>query len=185
MKPAKNSRRVLSPAEPGEVVELEAARLARSSRGRSAKSRGKSYELQFAKWLAANGWPDARRAVATGTGQRHDPGDIAGTPALVWDVKQRTADLSRQPGAVMPMLAAVEMMKSGEGAAFGFLVERLDRTPVGRWRAWQPLGQAVRLAGEQPGVYPGPPTSMSVADVVALLHVRGFGAPVDPFADSP
>jgi hypothetical protein len=184
VKQLENSQGDFSPAGPGEVVELEAARAARSARGRSAKNRGKFYELQFAKWLATRGWPDARRAVVTGTGDRHDPGDIAGTPGIVWDVKSRTADLARQPAAVMPMLAAVELMRSGEGAAFGFLVERADRTPVERWRVWQPLGQAVRLAGGQPAVFPGPPVSMSATDTVALLHARGYGSPVDPFADS-
>ena len=185
MKQPKNSLGGFCPAEPGEVVELEAARAARSARGRSAKTRGKVYERQFAAWLVTRGWPDARRAVVTGSSQRHDPLDIAGTPGIVWDVKQRAADLSRQPAAVMPMLAAVEVARAGEHAQFGFLVERLDRTPVERWRVWQPLGQAVRLVGEKPGVFPGPPTAMSAADVVALLHARGFGTPTDPFADSP
>lgn len=185
MKRAKNPAEGFDPVEPGEVVELEAVRAARSARGRSAKTRGKTYERQFAAWLVTRGWPDARRARVTGSADRHDPGDVAGTPGLVWDVKQRAADLARQPGAVMPMLAAVELMRHGEHAAFGFLVQRLDRTPVDRWRVWQPLGQAVRLAGGQPGVFPGPPVSMSAGDVVAMLHARGYGEPADPFADAP
>ena len=179
MKPMENSQPHLLPVEPDAVVELAAARRAR---GRSAKNRGKSYERQFAAWLVTRGWPDARRAVVTGSSQRHDPLDIAGTPGIVWDVKQRQADLSRQPSTVMPMLAAVEFSRACEGAEFGFLVERVDRRPASQWRVWQPLGQAVRLVGGQPGLFPGPPTSMSAADVVALLHTRGFGSPPDPFA---
>lgn len=160
----------------------------RAARGRSASSRGKSYERQFAAWLREHGWPDADRAVVTGwkAAQRGqtDPGDIVGCPDLVWDVKSRSVALT--PVETASMLAAVSVMREGEAARYGFLVERVHRRPIGEWRAWSGVGQlAALVTGDERWVpLPYAATSILVRDLVALLHVRGFGQPNNPFADA-
>lgn len=156
---------------------------ARSARGRSSKQRGKSYELQFAKFLQVNGYPDARRAVVTGfrtsNSVQDDPGDIAGTPLVVWDVKQRLARLTSTQATAM--LLAIDLMRKGQRANYGFLIERVERRPVSEWRAWLWAQDLTNLVGGDQ--YPVPPVSWSkhvlpcslaVADLITLLDHAGL-----------
>jgi hypothetical protein len=171
-----------------------AARIAvdvdRSAIGRSSNQRGKGYERQFALFLQVSGWPEAKRAVVTGFRTAKtvsdDPGDIAGTPGLVWDVKSRKVPLRHSEAVTMAI--AVNTMRASVTADFGFLIERNPGNPVASWWAWAQLDDLRSLvanwkwpADRSPG---WPLVRMRVADLVPLLHAAGYGDPVNPFGDA-
>jgi hypothetical protein len=64
----------------------------------NSRDKGLTAERHLANWLVAQGWPDARRSVATGWEtkgrKQQDQGDIAGTPGLCFQLKNvaRTPD---------------------------------------------------------------------------------------------
>src|SRR5688500_3530498 len=64
-----------------------------TARGKYSREKGATAERHLVAWLRTHGWPGAERAVRTGyrTADRTsvDPGDVTGTPGLVWQVKNR------------------------------------------------------------------------------------------------
>ncbi len=98
----------------------------------NSRDKGIRAELDVAKYLAANGLPDARRSVATGwsnaTTEYQDAGDITGTPGLCFQVKNRAqplvgkllddtwAETVRQAGDRMPLIVEKRAGTADPGA---------------------------------------------------------------------
>jgi len=171
-------------------VEVDAEAASRSARGRSARSRGLTYERQFAGFLRATGWPNANRAIVTGwrAGGRSaaDPGDITGTPGIIWSVKMRDGGLT--DGEVAQFLDEAEQMApiawspdAIGGPNMVFLVERRDRKRPEHWWIHARLSVLTRLyAGPFVSFEPvlGPAHARIRADMlIRLLHRYGYGDP--------
>jgi hypothetical protein len=166
---------VSSPAEQGAPPARSAAQ-----RGRANRRRGHDSERALARWLRSNGFGQAERAVRTGfrTADRAapDPGDITGTPGIVWSVKDCAAEQTTK------WLAELEVMRAGAGALVGLLVHRRrGYADPGRWWCWTPLDVPVWLltgyGGAAGHAEARAPVRMELTDVVALLRATGYGDP--------
>lgn len=107
-----------------------------STRGRANREKGAVAERQLVNWLRENGWPGAERAVRTGyrtaTRTSADPGDVTGTPGLVWQMKY-TARFEK-PSEFAANVAETEAQRAAAGADHGLLVQRRNGTAdVGKW----------------------------------------------------
>jgi hypothetical protein len=153
---------------------------------------GKDTELKLANYLAANGWPQARRMIRTGfrlrTREAADEGDIVGTP-FTWQSKSLR---DKQPGhdpngamerAIPGWLAETESQRVAARTPAGFLViRRWGTTDVGRWWVHQRLGQLVELetgfANDHTPklVVAGPyvPIRMELSCLIGILHQLGW-----------
>lgn len=138
-----------------------------STRGRSNRRRGKEAELAVCKWLRANGFPHAERAVRAGfavAGRRGgDHGDITGTPGVVWQVK----DVAKS--SVPSWLRETEAQRVAGGAEHGVLVyRRRGVADAGQWRAWLIAGNGLLEMDDYP-----------LASVVKTLRAWGYGEPLE------
>lgn len=136
-----------------------------------------------ARYLAANGWPDAERRKTRG---RFDPGDITGTPHLAWECKggKAAAAMVSQPLALAKALAETELERRNVDADVGTLIlQRPGCNPatmagVARWWAVVPVGVIVGLhIGElTTAAYSTPPAFLELGHWVPILRLAGYGA---------
>lgn len=150
-----------------------------AQRGRANQNKGKAAERDLATYLRP-WWPQARRAVVTGSAVRGgdgvvrevpDPGDIAGVPGVIWSVKDCGTETI---GAWLDELDAMAHL-SGETLALRYLVCKRRGTSPGRWWLWQRYGQMFPM--DDGLVRPGHrfPVRMEVADAIGVLLARGYG----------
>lgn len=155
--------------------------LTASARGRANRAKGATAERHLVAWLRGHGWPGAERAVRTGyrttTRIGADPGDITGTPGLVWQVKNRS-DFD-QPAVLAGALAETEVQRVAENADYGLLIQRrTGHADPGQWWAWLRLGALVSMARHEPPEYwvsLTAPVRMELWEVVPLLRGAGYG----------
>lgn len=138
-----------------------------STRGRANRRRGADAERAVCKWLRANGFPHAERAVRTGftAADRSvaDHGDITGTPGIVWQVK----DVKRSSIPTWLMETAAQRLAAKADA--GVLVYRVRGcADVGGWRGWLLGGNGLLVVSDQ-----------LLSIVVRRLRREGFGEPLD------
>jgi hypothetical protein len=164
---------------------MTAAAKTPSQRGRSNRNRGLNAERDLCKWLRVNGFPGAERAVRTGfrTLDRTsaDPGDVMGSPGIVWSVK----DCAVEQRSVW--MAELEAMGDGDTEVYLLVHKRRGHADPGKWWCWLTLGQLVDLAAPfraHLGVLPvtgplAPPVRMELQHVVPLLRASGYGSPLE------
>lgn len=150
-------------------------------RGRANRRKGADAERSVAKWLRANGFPGAERAIrAAYVGADHvlpDPGDLTGTPGLVWQVK----DCKREQ--ILLWLSETEQQRLAANAVMGLLVvRRRGAADVGRWWCWLDLGTLFDFVGAATWAGVGrelerEPVRLELGAVVDLLRIRGYGDP--------
>ncbi len=150
----------------------------RAKLGRANRRKGADAERAVAKWLRANGFPGAERAIrAAYVGSDRvipDPGDLTGTPGLVWQVK----DCKREQ--IANWLFETEQQRSKANATYGMLITRRPgNADVGRWWCWIPLECLLDLAayghplgGKELGEHP---VRLELGTVARLLRINGFG----------
>jgi hypothetical protein len=162
---------------------------------KSHRDRGVVTEQLLARFLRGHGFPHAERAVRTGvrTADRTvaDPGDITGTPGLVWQAKA-LKPITRAENNVLPWMVETEQQRADAGADLGVLVLRRDQRPPEQWFAFLPLADAFGRLG---GAYPAAlldhlddretlvawPARFYLGDLVTLLRGCGYGDPLtDP-----
>lgn len=156
----------------------------RSRLGKANNAKGKRAERDVVNWLRDHGFPGAERAVRTGytaNGRSAaDPGDVTGTPGIVWQVK----DVARED--IERWLAETEAQRLGgpgaKPAELGILVVRRRGTAdVGRWWAWLPIDQLSHvMADETADQWLDPrtfPVRLELGDLVTLLRDAGYGIP--------
>lgn len=101
----------------------------------NSQAKGKRAERDLAKWWKVNGYPDAERAVKTGTFQTHDAGDLIlewGSFRLCVEVKHYAGGLSDLQVASFGAKLRTQTIQSKSN--MGVLVERRDRvSDPGRW----------------------------------------------------
>lgn len=153
----------------------------RSRLGTANRRRGAEAERRLAAWLRAHGWPHAERGVRTAYSSAGrglvDPGDIVGTPALVWQVKDHARE------SVDHWLTETEQQRLGAPgtvpADLGLLVvRRRGKADPGRWWVWLPVEQLVGLVVDAPRPQVPRPVRMELVDLVPLLRAAGYGEPL-------
>jgi hypothetical protein len=147
-----------------------------AQRGKANQSKGKVAERHLANYLR-EWWPEARRAVVTGSSVRGgdglvreqpDPGDVAGVPGVIWSVKDCGVE------QIEPWLAELDAMATlaGETAALRFLVHKRRGCAPERWWAWQRAGQYAGLFGGRSSLTH--PVRVEVRHLVADLLAAGY-----------
>jgi hypothetical protein len=153
-----------------------------SQRGRSNRNRGLNAERDLCKWLRTNGFPGAERAVRTGfrTVDRTsaDPGDVMGSPGIVWSVKDCAVE---QRSVWMAELEAMDdrPIKAGGDEPIRLLVhKRRGHADPGKWWCWMRAHQMALLLddGDSSFVFP---VRAELGDIVPLLRIAGYGDPIE------
>lgn len=164
---------------------------------------GTDAERGVARWLQANGWPNAERRALRGN---QDAGDITGTPGICWSVKGGATAKRAGDATVARWLAELDRQRGNARADLGVLVmQRTGYSPAraGQWWAVTRLWtitylQLVSDRDERgmPGYTGGAvlyavaatdpatpwmlaPARMQLADLAQLLRAAGYGTPLD------
>lgn len=163
----------------------------------NSQSKGKRAERDLANWWKVNGYPDAERAVKTGTAQTHDAGDLIlehyadgfQTFRLCVEVKHHAGGLTDLQVASFGSKLGQQCLRSK--STMGVLVERRDRvSDAGRWWAHihardfaiLELSNAVY---EQLGPHAGfRPVRVSVGYFAQLLRRAGLARPLEVVVSS-
>jgi len=149
----------------------------RAKIGRANRNRGAAAERAVAKWLRANGFPQAERAIrAAYVGADHvlpDPGDITGTPGIVWQVKDCQVERIGQ------WLAETEKQRAAADADYGVLVvRRRGHASPDNWWCWLPLDTLLRMGlGGLPTSWSldSEPVRLELRAVARMLNLSGYG----------
>jgi len=147
-----------------------------SQRARWSRNKGAIAERDLVKYLRTTGFGGAERAVRTGyrTADRvaADPGDITGTPGIVWSVKDSATE------QLTKWLAELDAME-GDDVVRLLVHKRVGKADPGRWWCWLRLQTLLALDGHERMSIPyEAPVRMELGHVVPLLHAAGYGDPV-------
>jgi hypothetical protein len=127
---------------------------------------------------AWNRYEAARQMLGTATRSSADPGDVTGTPGLVWQMKY-TARFE-WPAVFAANLAETEAQRAAAGADHGLLVQRRSGTAdVGKW--WVHVtGRtfAVLLTGQEAPEFDCV-ARVTLAEFALLLRRAGYGTPLE------
>lgn len=167
-------------SEPVSLIRKKTAMPMNSTRARASRNRGITAERALVRYLRDNGFAGAERAVRTGyrTPDRisADPGDITGTPGLVWSVKDCATE------RITTWFDELEHMRNAVTADVGLLVvKRRGHANPGEWWCWLWLGDLAALLTASDVVIPRElawtlaPARLELADVVGLLRRGGYG----------
>lgn len=154
----------------------------RAEIGKANSRKGKTVERAVVTWLRDNGFPHAERAVRTGysNGEAYgpDPGDITGTPLLVWQVTDRE-DIS-EPKVLTKRLADTERQRAEANANFGLLVVKRRRcADPGKWFVWLDGWSFAELYAGTAGRRFDCNIRTTLGEIVPILRARGYGEPLE------
>ena len=155
----------------------------RSQIGKMSRNKGAKAERDLVTYLRTVGFGGAERAVRTGyrtsTRTAADPGDITGTPGIVWSVKDcATEQLTK-------WLAELDAMDGGDVRLV--VHKRSGKADPGRWWCWMWADTMLALATARYVLpqYVAPanaPVRMELGHVVPLLHAAGYGDAIEDVA---
>jgi hypothetical protein len=150
----------------------------RSQLGKMSRDKGAQAERDLVKYLRTVGFGGAERAIRTGyrtTNRTYaDPGDVTGTPGIVWSVKAATVE------RLDTWLTELDAMH-GPGTIRLLIHKRTGKTNPGRWWCWMRLTTLVWLgSGNTMLVRPGQePVRMELGHAIPLLRANGYGDPTE------
>lgn len=154
--------------------------------GAMSRNKGATAERHVVKYLRTVGFGGAERAVRTGyrtvTRVAADPGDITGTPGIVWSVKDCVTE------RLDAWFAELDAMDGFSSDVRLLVHKRSGKSDPGRWWCWMRLHMLVRLASDAQifMVRPGDePVRMELGHVIPLLHAAGYGDAVEAPALAP
>lgn len=156
----------------------------------NSQAKGKRAERDLAKWWKVNGYPDAERAVKTGTFQTHDAGDLI----LEWKDFRLCVEVKHHAGGLSDLQVASFGAKLGQQCVqsksdMGVLVERRDRvSDPGRWWVHVNAMHFAQLEfGYDTRVYPVmtfDPVRVSLVRFAQTLRGAGLAAPAESVVSS-
>lgn len=111
-----------------------------------ARRKGTDAERAIVQWLQDHGWPHAERRQVRGA---NDAGDITGTPALAWEVR------NRRELRLVEWLKTTARRRTIARADIGLLIVKPDGMGEVSVASW--------------------PVVLTLADAVELLHAAGYG----------
>lgn len=144
----------------------------RSQLGKMSRNKGAKAERDLVAYLRMVGFGGAERAVRTGyrvAGRvSADPGDITGTPGIVWSVKDCAVDEH------VKWLEELDAM-AGEDDDLRLLVhKRPGKASPARWWCWTHLGPLTNLNSRGAALVSFP-VRFELGHVIPLLHHAGYG----------
>lgn len=172
---------------------MTAATKTRSQLAKLSREKGVKAERDLCAWLRP-WWPDVDRTQRTGyrtaLRQRKDNGDIAGTPGIIWSVKDAerhyiahwwTELVNMQLEHPLPQWAPVPIRL--------LVVKNAGHANPGEWWCWMPLYQLAALAtgnldaelvlASQAGY---DLVRCHLQTAVTRLRACGYGLPLEPAA---
>lgn len=154
--------------------------------GAMSRNKGATAERDVVRFLRTVGFGGAERAVRTGyrTFERvaADPGDITGTPGIIWSVKDVAEDRARKDCTLSGWFAELDAMH-GQPSDVRLLVhKRSGKSDPARWWCWMRLYMLHHVA--QATASPDPldgqvPVRMELGHVIPLLHAAGYGDAIE------
>lgn len=147
-------------------------------RGRANRNKGQAAERALAIYLRP-WWPEARRAVVTGTAvtggdgvtrEVPDPGDVAGVPGVIWSVKDCGAEYIDRWLDELDEMAHL----TGDTLALRYLVHKRRGTSPGRWWCWQRHSQLVAPGDGLRRLGLEYPVRCELRHAVLTLQFRGY-----------
>lgn len=141
-----------------------------SKRNAGNRRRGVTAEQAVARYLRT-WWPEACRAVRTGSSAAPDPGDVANIPGLIVSVKDAATER-------LPLwMAELTDMRSADPAALPVLVvKRRGTADPGAWWAWLFLRDFVGLTGGAVSGVGTAPVRMELDTLTGLLRRAGYAS---------
>jgi hypothetical protein len=142
------------------------------------KSTGNDRERRAAQYLAAHGFPRARRSLA---GRKLDEGDLENTGPVAWQIKRLKSGASRN--LIGKWLQEAQGQAKNADAQYGFLLYVQEFRPVDQWSVYCYLPDLVELTSVLPPVVShgdGVIVRVDFGDMVALLRAAGHGEPEVP-----
>ena len=154
--------------------------------GATSRRKGATAEVALANYLQTHGWPEARRAVITGYRNHHtevaDPGDIRGTPGIVWSMKNVARDqVDRHIDQWMAELDNMNGLGDHLGGLPLLVVKRAGHANPARWWCYLRLRWLDELRGIQPDRLDAEqhPVRLELATIVELLNHAGYTRPLE------
>jgi len=152
----------------------------RSQIGKANRRKGAVAERDLVKYLRNVGFGGAERAVRTGyrtaTRVAADPGDITGTPGIVWSVKDTATERLDQ------WLAELDAMAAGLDDVRLLVHKRRGHADPGRWWCWLRASTLIRLLDNNlrpDGPGDSAPLRMELRHVIRFLRAAGYGDQLD------
>jgi len=149
--------------------------------GALSTNKGKVAERDLVKYLRTVGFPAAERAVRTGyrVAERTaaDPGDVTGTPGIIWSCKDVAVTKANKPSVFEDWFAELDAMDGGPDAVRLLVHKRAGYADPGRWWCWMRLPTLLWFVGPHSWGqdFPGHPVRMELGHVIPLLHAAGYG----------
>lgn len=146
--------------------------------------KGTQAETAVVRYARLAGFPGADRLTKTGA---KDRGDVGLCPGVIVEVKNLLTAGKRgpTPAQMVDWMNQTEKERSNAGAELGILiVKREGTTDVGRWWAFLPVDDLVRLVTGKGSTlmraneYMGIPVSLPVRELLQLLRFGGYGEPL-------
>lgn len=143
-----------------------------------SRTKGATAERHVVKYLRTVGFGGAERAVRTGyrTAAHYsaDPGDVTGTPGIIWSCKDVVEErLDR-------WFDELDAMAGRPGDVRLLVHKRSGKSDPGRWWCWMRLHTLMALnATASWADLPNPPLRLELRHVVPLLHVAGYGDAIE------
>lgn len=142
--------------------------------GAMSRNKGAKAERDLVAYLRTVGFGGAERAVRTGyrtaTRVAADPGDVTGTPGIIWSMKDCATE------RLTDWFAELESMDGFSTDVRLLVHKRAGKADPGRWWCWLRLHTLMELTGAQvPADLPNPPLRLELGHVVPLLRRAGHG----------
>lgn len=150
-----------------------------AQRGAWSRNKGAKAERNLVAYLRQVGFGGAERAVRTGyrttTRTSADPGDLTGTPGIVWSIKDVAEAEARKPSVLAGWFVELDAME-GTDVVRLLVHKRSGCVDPGRWWCWMRLRTLLALDGHERLSTPYEvPVRMDLGDVVLFLHAAGYG----------
>jgi hypothetical protein len=151
-----------------------------AQRGAANRRKGADAELAVVKYLRTVGFGGAERAVRTGyrttTRTAADPGDITGTPGVVWSIKDVATE------QIAKWFDELDRMDSRPGDVRLLVHKRRGYASPDRWWCWMHLDTLMTLTAGGPWLPESAPVRMELGHVIPLLRACGYGDAVEDVA---
>jgi hypothetical protein len=152
--------------------------------GAMSRNKGANAERALVGYLRRVGFGGAERAVRTGyrtvTRTSADPGDVTGTPGIIWSCKDVAATRANTPSVFATWFAELDAMDGQPGDVRLLVHKRAGYTDPGLWWCWMRLYVLANLMGRPEHGWPVgvDPVRMELGHVIPLLHAAGYGDPI-------
>jgi hypothetical protein len=151
-----------------------------SQRGAANRRKGASAELSVVKYLRTVGFGGAERAVRTGyrtsTRTAADPGDITGTPGIVWSIKDVATE------QITKWFDELDRMDARPGDVRLLVHKRRGYADPARWWCWAYLDTVLGLVGDHEPAFDRFPIRMELGCAIPILRTAGYGDPIEDVA---